>query len=527
MAANKTFQVPRKSQYKREKPRSPLSSHNRGGRPVREGSLSKHSPVQDDPPQPEEKQTPVGSFQSPQTPAVSDQENIFPVQRNSLSSLPLLAGNLMNCSSLTASPDACAGKPESRELARMLNKTLSPIGTPERFRKIMPHIYSDSPLSTAVQSERGATSDADSGLTGTPVPSLKDALALIDSDLSQIHSSPLDVSSSRSFSDLRNSMSGGRACKPQREFFQTSPDGPPMEPEDQQPTFSLGKAATSEAAVPQPDGAAGKVKKSSFTSVTVTKGKAPAEASGSSGRKIKKSRRRLLEKTLELCDGSSCESGAGSPNLPVIELHAGEEGRQKSRADGFSFVSQHQESPTFTAATTTCPVTSPPPVVPATSSASFSSPTPAAAAPTASFPLPSPSPLGSSSPLHHLLSPGRPTPPPPAKEDLFPVHKAAQGQKRKSEEFTRNDGKVAELGRTERVKRSRVVSAKAEFCPRSAQERRSASQRQPARAAGRFTPRTFTSEQCAPVSGLHSELLHVWREDFSKQQSFFNLYRKG
>lgn len=449
MAANKTFQVSRKSQYKREKPCSPLASLNKGGS-VRARSLSKRSPLQDHPGKFEEQKA-VCSSQSLQTPAASDQENVFRVQRNSSSNFPLLTENLLNCSSLTASPDACAGKPDNKDLARMLNKTLSPIGTPERFKKIMPHIYSDSPLSAAVASDR-RTSDPDSGFTGTPVPSLKDALALIDSDLSHINSSPQDTSSSCSFSDSLNSRSGGRAREPQRESFKTSPDGPSMEPGNQQPTFFVGETVTSPAAVPQPDKATLKAKKSSFVSVTVTKGKAPAEVSSLSGRKMKKSRRRLLEKTLELCDGSSCESAAGSPSLPVIELHVGEKERQESRSEDCSFTSRRQDPP-------------------AASSVSTSSPTAAAAT--------------SLSPLSSLLASELPSPA-SARDDQFPVHTAAQGKKRKSEEFRRNDGKVADAaGRADRVKRSRVAAAKAEPS-RSVQERRSVTQRQQARTAGEF-----------------------------------------
>lgn len=470
MAANKTFQVSRKSQYQWNRPCSPLASLNEG-RSVRERPLSKRSPVQDHPHKPEEQKA-TGSSQSLQTLAMSDQENIFHVQRNSSSHFPLLTEKLMNCSSSAASPDACVGKPDNKDLARMLNKTLSPIGTPERFKKIMPRIYSDSPLSAAVECERGP-SDADSGPTGTPVPSLKDALALIDSDLSHINSSPQDTSSSCSFSDSLNSRSGGRACKPQRESVETSPDGPSMQSGDQLPTFFVGETVTSDAAVPQPDKAAPKAKKSSFTSVTVTKSKAPVDVSSLSGRKMKKSRRRLLEKTLELCDGSSCESGAGSPSLPVIDLHAGQNGRRDSRAECFSFASQRQDSPSITTTTTTgSPVMSPTPAA--------SSPTPAAA----ESAVTSPSLLVSSSPLCSLLA-SEPSTPPASRDDLFPVHMALQGKKRKSEEFMRNDGKVPDAGRTERVKRSRVASAKVEP-PRSVQERKSASQRQQ-RTAGKFT----------------------------------------
>lgn len=448
MAANKTFQVSRKSLYKREKPCNPLASLNKGGS-VRARSISKCSPVQDHPEKSEEQEA-VGSSQSLQTLAMSDQENVFHVQRNSSSTFPPLTEKLMNCSSLTTSPDAFVGKPDNKDLARMLNKTLSPIGTPERFKKIMPHIYSDSPLSAGVASDRGV-SDADSGLTGTPIPSLKDALALIDSDLSHINSSPQDTSSSCSFSDSLNSRSGGRAHEPQREPFKTS--RPSMESRDQLPTFFVAETLTSPAAVQQPDKATLKAKKSSFISVTVTKSKAPVEVGSVSGRKVKKSRRRLLEKTLELCDDSSCESAAGSPSLPVIELHAREKGRQTPRSEDCSLASQHQDPPA--AATVMTPPAVASPV--STSSPAVTSP----------------------SPPHSLLSS---TPP----DDLFPVHTAAAGKKRKSEELARNDGRVADAGRAERVKRSRVAAAKVEHS-RSIQERRSVTQRQQMRTAGKFT----------------------------------------
>lgn len=441
MAANKTFQVSRKSQYKREKLCSPLASLNKGGS-VRARSLSKRSPVMDHPRKPQEKA--FGSSQSLQMLATSDQENVFHVQRNSSSSFPLLTENLINC--MTASPDACVGKPDNKDLARMLNKTLSPIGTPEGFKKIMPRIYSDSPLSAAVASDGGA-SDADSGLTGTPIPSLKDALALIDSDLSHGNSSPRDTSSSCSFSDSLNSRSGGRGCKPQQDSSKTPPNGPSMGSSDLLPTFCVAATVTSPAAVQQPDKVTRKAKKSSFVSVTVTKSKALVEVSSLSGRKMKKSRRRLLEKTLELCDGSSCESGGGSPSLPVIELqHTGEKGRQDSVSEDFSFASQHQDRPT---------------------TAAVMSPTPAASS-------------------VYTLSPAPTDVTSSPRDDQFPVHMVAQGKKRKSEEFARNEGKVVHTGRTECAKRSRVVAAKIEPSV-SVQERRSVALRQQARTTGEFT----------------------------------------
>ncbi|KAG7220015.1 hypothetical protein INR49_000663 [Caranx melampygus] len=81
MAANKTFQVSRKPQYKRDKPRSPLASLNEG-KAVRERSLTKHSPV-DDRPRKSEEQKAFNPNQGQQAVALTDQENIHHIQTNS------------------------------------------------------------------------------------------------------------------------------------------------------------------------------------------------------------------------------------------------------------------------------------------------------------------------------------------------------------------------------------------------------------------------------------------------------------
>lgn len=499
MAANKTFQVSRKPQYKREKPRSPLASLNEG-KAVRERSLSKHSPFDDCPPKSEEQKA-LTSSQSQRSLALSDQENIYHVQRNSPLELLVPAGKLMDCGSMSASPDALVGKPENRDLTKMLNKTLSPIGTPEMFKKLMPHIYSDSPLSVAVKSVADAD-DADSVLTGTPVPSLKDALALIDSDLSHINTSPRDTSSSCGFSDSLESKSGSRGHGPDGNILKALPYSPQgSESSEQRLTFFVSKNVVREVVVSEPDKATERVKKTSFTSATVTKSKAPVEANSSSGRKIKKSRRRLLEKTLELSDGSSqCESGPGTPSLPVIDLDTGTKGWQKSEAASSLCDDGHQAqefissslAPRLDGSPTpiTFPVTSPPSMTPARFSFSVASPPPAVDAPIA-FTVTSPSPLGSSSPLHLdltsipnvcELSPTVCTPP-SVQEDPFPIHMAVKSKKRKSEEFLKSDGKIEDAGKTERVKRSRVVAGKTEPS-RSVQERRGTSQRQQTRTAG-------------------------------------------
>ncbi|XP_035863200.1 abnormal spindle-like microcephaly-associated protein isoform X1 [Sander lucioperca] len=489
MAANKTFQVSRKPQYKREKPRSPLASLNEG-KAVRERSLSKDLPVDDYSQNAEESKVSSSALRQ-RSLSLSDQENIHHVQRNSPLVLLVPAIALTDSGNMSASPNALVGKPENKDLASMLNRTLSPIGTPEMFKKLMPRIQSDSPLFATVKSVADAD-DADSVLTGTPVPSLKDALALIDSDLSHINTSPRDTSSSGGFSDSLESKSGSLTCGPEVNALKALPES-----NEPRLTFFVSKKVVSEIVVVSEADNAG-VKKASFTSATVTKSKAPVEANLSSDRKIKKSRRRLLEKTLELSDSSSqCEPGLGTPDLPVIDPDRDTKNRQSSEAasslcddrhqaqefTSYSLTPRHDGSPT----PIPFPVTSPPSVAPGRFSfpAFFS---PHAAPASIAFTVTSLSPLGTSSPhtsptLSVPLS---------AQEDSFPVHVAVNSKKRKSEEYLRSDAKIVDAGKAERVKRSRGVAGKTQP-PRSVQERRSASQRQQLRTAGSVRSMTTSS----------------------------------
>lgn len=499
MAANKTFQVARKPQYKLEKPRSPLASLNKA-KSVRERSLSKHSPI-DDYPQKSEELKALNSTQSQRSLALSDQEKTHHAQGSSPLVLLVPAGKLMDSGNVSASPDALMGKLENKDLTKLLNRTLSPIGTPERFKKLMPRIQSDSPLSAAVKSVADED-DADCVLTGTPVPSLKDALALIDSDLSHINTSPRDTSSSCGFSDSLESKSGNHGCGNDRNVLKAhdSPQG--SESSEPRLTFFVSKNVVSGVCVLEADKATERVKKASFTSATVTKSKAPVEANGSSGRKIKKSRRRLLEKTLELSDGGSSQydSGPGTPSLPVIDPDTGTKGWPSSEAASSLCDDRREAQESFSLSPTprlygspapiTFPVTSPPSLAPARFSFSVTSPPPAIAAAVA-LTVTSPSPLGSSSPLHLNLASNpklyelSPTAfaPPSVQEDSFPIHMAVKSKKRKSEEYLKSSGKIVDAAKTERVKRSRVVAGKTEPS-RSLQDRRSASHRQQLRAAG-------------------------------------------
>ncbi|XP_068176408.1 abnormal spindle-like microcephaly-associated protein [Antennarius striatus] len=423
MASNKTFQVIRKSQYRRDKPRSPLSSVNED-RAVRKRSVSRTGPLDLYPLKPEQMKVLKPTQRSVMS---SDLDGVHHTRRISPDDLLIPSGKLMDSGNMSASPASLMGKPVSKDLVSVLNATLSPIGTPERFKKLMPHIYS----------ERPPSDDADGVSPGAEVPSLKDALALIDSDL---NASPGDSSSSCGFSDSLESKSGNRAFK----ASSVSPRG--SEPGEPRLTFFVSKNVVTDAFVCNAD-EAGKVKKASFTSATVTKGKAPDAADGSSGRKIKKSRRRLLERTLELSEGSSqSESGPETPRLPVIE--PGIVGRQDPTCDD-----------------TAAPVTFPLPVAPSRFSFSPISPSPATIAITS--PTLTPFPLGSSSPLPPTSNPGIHEPRSPSsaplyvQEESFPIHLAVNSKKRKSEEYLKRDGgKVEDAGKTACAKRSRAAAAK-------------------------------------------------------------------
>lgn len=468
MAANKTFQVSRKPQYKRDKPRSPLASLNEG-KAVRERSLTKLSPA-DDRPRKSEEQKALNPNQRQQSVALTDQENIHHIQTNSPVVLLVPAAKLRDSGIISASPDAFGSKLENKDLAKILNRTMSPIGTPERFKNLMPHIQSESPAPAAVKSVVD-----DSELARTPVLSLKDALALIDSDLSQLNSSPRDTSSSCDLSDSLESKSVSHGCGPDTDVRKALPTiTSPELSESNEPrlTFFVSKQTV----VSEADRSSGMVKKTSFTSATVTKSKAPVEENSLSGRKIKKSRRRLLEKTLELSDSSSqSESGPNTPQLPVIDLDTGSKGWQTS--EGFTSLSPtpQLQGP---ATPVTFPITSP-----TRFSFSVTSPPPA-------LTVTSPSPSASISPPHRSLS-SRPEvnaerlpavcAPPPVQEDSFPIHMAVKSKKRKSEEYLKSDAVVEDAGKADRLKRSKVVAGKTE---RSVQERRSVSQRHQQRTAG-------------------------------------------
>nr|XP_043900107.1 abnormal spindle-like microcephaly-associated protein [Solea senegalensis] len=587
MVANKTFQVPRQQQYKRDKPCSPLSSLNEG-KATRRRSLNKQK----------EQKALNHSL------AFSDQENVYHNERNSPVVLLIPAAKLMDSDSTSARPEVLATKPEKKDLNKILNATISPIGTPEKFKKIMPriqsknaapatvnymadaggayseltrtsvlsledalavigsdlsqmntglrdagsdflnsleskngscgsgpdspelpksnelrpkfvpHILSGSPALATVMSPADVDG-ANIELSRTSLLSLEDALAIVCSDLSQVNPSPQDASSFCDFSDSLESKNGSFGSRTDRNVLRPLPNSPELfESNEPRLTFFVSQKVVVSEAIASVEEAANLteiVKKSSFTSATVIKSKAPVKENSLSGRKIKKMRRRLLEKTLELSDCScQCESVSDTPNLPVIDPDKGNKGTLNSYVTSHPCDDPHEVLGFTSSSLSPCthgpppPVTFPPssspPVAPTCISFSITSPPPAIT----SFTVTSPSPRGSSSPLR-LDLPSKPSvfeqcpavsALSSARDDSFPIHKAGMSKKRKSEEYLKSDARREKAVESERVKRSKVVVGKTE-ASRSAQEWRGASQRQQ-------QPRTAGSVRSLTSSSLKS-----------------------
>ncbi|XP_054645334.1 abnormal spindle-like microcephaly-associated protein [Dunckerocampus dactyliophorus] len=465
MAANKIVQVSQKQQHKRDKLRSPLSSLNEG-KPVKEKFKHQHRRLEDHHQKSEQSLNPTQKQWS-----LADQENVRHVQRHSSHALA------------TKTTDMC----QNKALSKILNTTLSPIGTPEKLKEIMPHIQSvASPVS------RG------------PALSMTDALALIGSDLSSNNSSPQDTSSSYGFSDSLESKSDEHECGPNKNVFNAQPDSPELsESTEPRLTFSKKVVPETEKAVEIPKGRA-------FNCETVIKKKAPM-----SERKIKKSRRCLLEKTLEMAESSSqAESGPSTPQLPVIEPDTRTEGSEEA---GLRCVNTRAVQE-LNAASPTQRLDGSPSSIPIPTSSpkhtahrGFTITSPPLKVPNMTSTITSPSPLGQFSPIHCSNKPNNHLPesspaavPPELISanhlDSFPIHLAKKSRKRKSEEYLKSVLKIDDGGKTEPVKRTRTVAWKNE--PTKSTHERSTSQRQRAKSTGSGysmkTPSLKTTKSSAP-----------------------------
>ncbi|XP_016409806.1 abnormal spindle-like microcephaly-associated protein homolog [Sinocyclocheilus rhinocerous] len=247
-------------------------------------------------------------------------------------------------------------KAECKEITRVLNKTLSPASTPERFGN---PLCFQSPLPMIGQFAQDQSQEPEK-----PSLSVKGTLDVIGSDLSHAVSLP-NACSSFDFSVSLES----EKPDPERSFRATAVISPPVEVAHPRLTFCvkpnkvIGVESNHDAfrlkALPfctatvtklskvddalVPDGP----KKFPVNSTTVTKGKPEASVESPGLRKKKTSRRRLLEKTLELSEASNAESNASSPDsaLPVISSDSSPDVALESKSSVTS-VQVTQEKPT-------------------------------------------------------------------------------------------------------------------------------------------------------------------------------------
>lgn len=459
MAANKTLHVTRKQQYDLRSPLASLNDRKTGrGKSTGEHHLLEGYSLKSKP------QKPFNAVRK-QWSLVS-QENVLHVQNH-----PSLV-SATNEKGMKAGSGSLPGKLENKDLAKIL-KTLSPIGTPERFLKIMPHIQ---PV--------GCTAAVTSQTTQRcPPVSLNEALALIDSGFALVNRSPKDSSSSGDFSDSLEFKSEN----PER--FEAHPDSP-EESTEPRLTFFVSKIVGAPK-TEKPE----RPKILTFNCETVIKSKAPL-TNCESGRRIKKSRRRLMEKTLELSEGSSqCESGPGTPQLPVIEPDT----RTAGSLCGDT-VQEFNGRPTAQPGDAQLPIRldGSSPSTRAHLSFSFTLTSPTHNVPPMTFTMSSPLPLGQSSPLHSgdTSHPQPETSPETdilpqsvsAQEDVSPVGSLTKSRKRKSEEYLKGVAKTDGGGKTERVKKSKTVAWKSPPV-KSTQEKRK-SRRQSIKSKGSWRRHT-------------------------------------
>ncbi|XP_049321864.1 abnormal spindle-like microcephaly-associated protein [Astyanax mexicanus] len=321
-AANKTFHVSRQPQYKRNKGSNPLSPLNQ------ERANRRSSGSKDGNSQPACPQIPQDLPKS----IMDNLENI-PTQMDSPLVLLVPVNKLLDASEKV--DRSCLPLPKE---VRMLNKTLSPISTPERFSN---PLRFQSPLPVI-----GKTIGDECQEPGTPTLSVKDALAIIESDLSHAVSPP-NACSSFNFPDSLESETQNPGCEldeavklvenispqtdvtqPRLTFFVKSNKAQDDKSGQDAvlPTTAFCTATVTKSYNREDDEQNHrglKSKKILFDSATVTKSKPETSFEPSPGsRKIKTSRRRLLEKTSSFSDPSSAEQNTRVSHnvcsLPVI-----------------------------------------------------------------------------------------------------------------------------------------------------------------------------------------------------------------
>lgn len=315
-ASNKTFHVSRQSQYNKERTSNPLSPLNQerfvNGSSVVRGNAQSSPPCISKP-----------AF-------VTEVFDDVHLEKNS----PVVV--LIPADRFVDTPDkkdaTCLRKAECRVVMRVLDKTLSPVSTSERFRN---------PLSSCFQSPLPVIGKLDEGQEQKTLSlSVKHALDVIGSDLSRAVSPP-NACSSYDFSDSLESEKQDRDGT----FIATVDISPP--PEDPHPRLTYCVKPNNTIGVeshhdevrlkmfPFSTETVTKLNKVNDTlnpevlgskvpvnSTTVTKSKAESSVESPGMRKKKTSRRRLLERTLELSEPSNAESNTSSPEsisaLPII-----------------------------------------------------------------------------------------------------------------------------------------------------------------------------------------------------------------
>ncbi|XP_051549631.1 abnormal spindle-like microcephaly-associated protein [Myxocyprinus asiaticus] len=316
-ATNKTFHVSRQSQYSKDRTSNPLSPLNQE-RSANGGGIVIAT-------------TPLSTPPISKPAFVTEAFDYLHLQSNS----PVVV--LVPVDRLLDTPDKKDVLPECKVITRVLNITLSPTSTPERFRNSLP-LHFQSPLPVI-----GKFSQAEQQEPEKPSLSVKNALHIIGSDLAHAMSPP-NACSSFDFSDSLESEKLDPESVPETSFRATVDISPPVEAphprltycvkpnkalgiesnHDRFPLKSLPISTSTVTKSKKVDDALDledlKHKKVPINSTTVTKSK--AEASEIPALRKKTSRRRLLEKTLELSEPSNAESNTSSQesnsSLPII-----------------------------------------------------------------------------------------------------------------------------------------------------------------------------------------------------------------
>ncbi|XP_051551033.1 abnormal spindle-like microcephaly-associated protein homolog isoform X4 [Myxocyprinus asiaticus] len=321
-AANKTFHVSRQSQYSKGRTSNPLSPLNQ------EMSANGGNVVVVN--------TPLSSPYISKPAFVTEAFDDLHLQKNS----PVVV--LVSADKLLGTPDKkdapCSRKAECKEITRVLNKTLSPISTPERFRNALA-LRIQSPLPVIEKCTQDERQEPEK-----PSLSVKDALDVIGSNLSHAVSPP-NACSSFDFSDSLEFEKLDPESVRETSFRATVDISPPVKAPHPRLTYCVkpNKAIGTESnhdqfwlkTLPLNTSTVTKLNKVDYAiepedlrptkvpinSTTVTKSKAEVSESPAL-RKKKTSRRRLLEKTVELSEPSNAESNTSSPEsisaLPII-----------------------------------------------------------------------------------------------------------------------------------------------------------------------------------------------------------------